>query len=79
MYVGGTASVFKDMQEGNDYDLLIAGIAALCLILVIMLIITRSAVAAIVIVGTVVISLGRHSVCRCCCGSTSSASNCTSW
>ncbi|BBY60545.1 MMPL/RND family transporter [Mycolicibacterium sarraceniae] len=58
VYVGGTASVFKDMQEGNDYDLLIAGIAALCLILVIMLIITRSAVAAIVIVGTVVISLG---------------------
>ncbi|OYN76086.1 RND family transporter [Mycolicibacterium sphagni] len=58
VYVGGTASVFKDMQEGNDYDLLIAGIAALCLIFVIMLIITRSAVAATVIVGTVGISLG---------------------
>ncbi|MCX2933414.1 RND family transporter [Mycobacterium sp. CVI_P3] len=58
VYVGGTASVFKDMQEGNDYDLLIAGIAALCLIFVIMLIITRSAVAATVIVGTVVASLG---------------------
>ncbi|MGI9124278.1 MAG: MMPL family transporter, partial [Mycobacterium sp.] len=40
------------------YDLMIAGIAALCLIFVIMLIITRSVVAAAVIVGTVVLSLG---------------------
>ncbi|TGD84438.1 MMPL family transporter [Mycolicibacterium sp. CH28] len=58
IYVGGTTSVFKDMQEGNNYDLLIAGIAALSLIFVIMLAITRSAVAATVIVGTVVVSLG---------------------
>ncbi|BBY65587.1 MMPL/RND family transporter [Mycolicibacterium helvum] len=58
IYLGGTASVFKDMQEGNDYDLLIAGIAALSLIFVIMLIITRSVIAAAVIVGTVVVSLG---------------------
>ena len=42
----------------RNYDLLIAGIAALCLIFIIMLIITRSVVAAAVIVGTVVLSLG---------------------
>ena len=58
VYLGGTASTFKDMQEGNAYDLLIAGIAALTLIFIIMLIITRSVVAAAVIVGTVVLSLG---------------------
>jgi RND superfamily putative drug exporter len=58
VYLGGTASTFKDMQEGNSYDLLIAGVAALTLIFIIMLIITRSVVAAGVIVGTVVLSLG---------------------
>jgi RND superfamily putative drug exporter len=58
IYLGGTASTFKDMQEGANYDLLIAGIAALCLIFIIMLILTRSVVAAAVIVGTVVLSLG---------------------
>jgi RND superfamily putative drug exporter len=58
VYLGGTASTFKDMQEGNEYDLLIAGVAALTLIFIIMLIITRSVVAAGVIVGTVVLSLG---------------------
>ena len=58
VYLGGTASTFKDMQEGNDYDLLIAGVAALTLIFIIMLLITRSLVAAGVIVGTVVLSLG---------------------
>jgi RND superfamily putative drug exporter len=58
VYLGGTASTFKDMQEGNEYDLLIAGIAALTLIFIIMLLITRSVVAAGVIVGTVVLSLG---------------------
>jgi RND superfamily putative drug exporter len=40
------------------YDLMIAGIAALSLILLIMMIITRSLVAALVIVGTVALSLG---------------------
>jgi RND superfamily putative drug exporter len=58
VYIGGTASTFKDMQEGNEYDLLIAGVAALTLIFIIMLLITRSVVAAGVIVGTVVLSLG---------------------
>ncbi len=41
IYLGGTASTFKDMQEGANYDLLIAGIAALCLIFIIMLILHR--------------------------------------
>lgn len=58
VYLGGTASVYKDMQEGANYDLLIAGIASLCLIFIIMLILTRSVVAAAVIVGTVALSLG---------------------
>jgi len=58
IYLAGTASAFKDMQEGNNYDLLIAGIAALSLIFIIMLIITRSVIAAAVIVGTVLVSLG---------------------
>lgn len=58
VFIGGTASFFKDMQEGNNYDLLIAGIAALCLIFIIMLIITRSVIAATTIVGTVGMSLG---------------------
>ena len=58
VYLGGTASVYKDMQEGANYDLLIAGIASLCLIFIIMLILTRSVVAAAVIVGTVGLSLG---------------------
>ena len=50
--------MFKDMPDGNTYDLLIAAIASLCLIFIIMLIITRSVVASAVIVGTVVLSLG---------------------
>ncbi len=58
VYLAGTAATFKDMQDGSNFDLLIAGIAALCLIFIIMLIITRSVVASAVIVGTVVISLG---------------------
>ena len=58
VFVGGTASVFKDMQEGNNWDLVIAGISALSLIFIIMLLITRSFVAAATIVGTVVLSLG---------------------
>ena len=37
VYLGGTASTFKDMQDGNNYDLMIAGVAALTLIFIIML------------------------------------------
>ena len=58
IYLAGTSTSIKDMQESANYDLMIAGIAALCLIFVIMLIITRSVVAAAVIVGTVALSLG---------------------
>jgi RND superfamily putative drug exporter len=58
IYLAGTAATFKDMQEGANYDLLIAGISALALIFIIMLIITRAVVASAVIVGTVVLSLG---------------------
>jgi len=58
IYLAGTAAAFKDMQESANYDLMIAGVSALCLIFIIMLIITRSIVAAAVIVGTVLISLG---------------------
>ncbi len=56
--LAGAASTAKDWKDGSTYDLLIAGIAALCLIFVIMLIITRSFIAALVIVGTVALSLG---------------------
>jgi RND superfamily putative drug exporter len=58
IYLGGTAATYKDIQDGAKYDLMIAGIAALSLILLIMMILTRSLVAALVIVGTVGLSLG---------------------
>jgi RND superfamily putative drug exporter len=58
IFLGGTAATYKDMQHGSNFDLLIAGIASLCLIFIIMLILTRSVVAAAVIVGTVLLSLG---------------------
>ncbi len=58
VYIAGTASTFKDFRDGSKYDLRIALVGALCLIFAIMLIITRSFVAALVIVGTVALSLG---------------------
>jgi RND superfamily putative drug exporter len=58
IYLAGTASTYKDIQDGAKYDLVIAGVAALSLILLIMMFITRSLVAAFVIVGTVALSLG---------------------
>ncbi|MGH3726120.1 MAG: RND family transporter [Mycobacterium sp.] len=58
IYLAGTAATFKDLRDGSAYDLLIAGVAALCLIFGIMLLMTRSFVAALVIVGTVALSLG---------------------
>jgi putative drug exporter of the RND superfamily len=58
IYIAGNASTFKDFQDGSTYDLLIAGVGSLCLIFIIMIIITRSFVAALVIVGTVALSLG---------------------
>jgi RND superfamily putative drug exporter len=58
VYLGGTAALYKDMRDASNIDLMIAGIAAATLIFIIMLIITRSVVAALVIVGTVLLSLG---------------------
>ncbi|VAZ96973.1 Siderophore exporter MmpL4 [Mycobacterium persicum] len=58
IYLAGTAATYKDIQDGAKYDLMIVAIAALSLILLIMMTLTRSLVAAIVIVGTVALSLG---------------------
>jgi len=58
IYIGGTASAFKDARDIAKYDLLTVAVAAISLILLIMMFITRSLVAALVIVGTVVLSLG---------------------
>lgn len=58
IYLTGTAAMTKDLVVGSRYDLLIAVVAAICFIFVVMLIMTRSVVAALVIVGTVVLSLG---------------------
>ncbi|OBG78412.1 MULTISPECIES: RND family transporter [unclassified Mycobacterium] len=58
VYLGGTAATYKDIQGGAKYDLMIVAFAALSLILLIMMIITRSLIAALVIVGTVALSLG---------------------
>jgi RND superfamily putative drug exporter len=58
IYLAGTAAMVKDLVQGSTYDLVIAGVAALCLIFTVMLVITRSFVAALVIVGTVLVSLG---------------------
>jgi putative drug exporter of the RND superfamily len=56
--LAGAGSLYSDMQHGVTVDLLIASIAAMILIFAIMLLITRSVVAAVVIVGTVAASLG---------------------
>ncbi|WP_051288508.1 RND family transporter [Mycobacterium sp. URHD0025] len=56
--LAGTASLYSDMQNGVKTDLMIVVIAAMILIFAIMLLITRSVVAAMVIVGTVAASLG---------------------
>ena len=58
VYIAGTASGYKDARDIARYDLMIVVIAAVSLILLIMMFITRSLVAALVIVGTVVLSLG---------------------
>lgn len=58
IFVAGNASTYKDFRDGSKFDLLIAGVGSLCLIFIIMILITRSLVAALVIVGTVALSLG---------------------
>ena len=57
LYLGGTAAAYKDIQESTKYDVLTEAIAALILIFIVMLVITRALVASMVIVGTVVLSL----------------------
>jgi putative drug exporter of the RND superfamily len=52
IYLGGVAATYKDMADGARYDLMIAVVSSLTLIFLIMLILTRSAVAALTIVGT---------------------------
>jgi RND superfamily putative drug exporter len=58
IYLGGTAATFYDIANGAKYDLLIAAVASILLIFIIMVIVTRALVAAGVIVGTIVMSLG---------------------
>ncbi|MDT5397957.1 MAG: putative drug exporter of the superfamily [Mycobacterium sp.] len=58
IYIGGTAATYKDIQDMAKYDVMIVAIASLALILLIMMFITRSIMAALVIVGTVALSLG---------------------
>jgi RND superfamily putative drug exporter len=57
VFLGGTAATYKDMHDGAKYDLMIAVIASLTLIFMIMLILIRSVVAALVIVGTAASSI----------------------
>ena len=58
VYLAGTAATYRDIQSGAKYDTMIAAFAALTLIFIVMLILTRALVASMVIVGTVVLSLG---------------------
>lgn len=58
IYLGGTAATFYDIANGAKYDLMIAGVASIVLIFIIMVLVTRALVAAGVIVGTIVMSLG---------------------
>nr|WP_083654219.1 RND family transporter [Mycobacterium sp. GA-1841] len=58
LYLAGTAAGVKDLVDGSKIDLMIAGVSALALIFLIMVLMTRSFVAALVIVGTVAMSLG---------------------
>jgi putative drug exporter of the RND superfamily len=57
VYLGGVAATYRDMSDGARYDLMIAVVSSLTLIFMIMLILTRSAVAALVIVGTAASSI----------------------
>ncbi|EHB55444.1 Transport protein [Mycolicibacterium rhodesiae JS60] len=57
IHLGGVAATYKDMSDGARYDLMIAVVSSLTLIFMIMLILTRSAVAALVIVGTAASSI----------------------
>ncbi|OBG26586.1 RND family transporter [Mycobacterium sp. E3198] len=56
VYIGGSGSTNKDIKEYAASDLLIVAIAAFVLIFLIMLVLTRSLMAALVIPGTVAFS-----------------------
>jgi RND superfamily putative drug exporter len=56
-FLGGTAAAFKDIQEVTKYDVMVEAMAALILIFIVMLVITRALFASLVIIGTVVVSL----------------------
>lgn len=58
IYLTGTTAMTKDIVVASGYDLMIAVVAALCLIFIVMLIMMKSVVASMIIVGTVLISLG---------------------
>src|SRR5258708_21204453 len=60
IYLAGTASTYKDMQEGANRDLLIAGIASLCLIFIIMLLATRLGLASARILAARLWALWTH-------------------
>lgn len=57
LYLAGTAATYRDIQAGARYDTMIAAFAAVTLIFLVMIIITRAFVASLVIVGTIVLSL----------------------
>jgi putative drug exporter of the RND superfamily len=57
IYIGGEAATDKDLHDGEKYDLMIAVVSALTLIFMIMLLLTRSLAAALVIVGTAASSI----------------------
>ena len=58
VHLTGTAATYRDIQSGAKYDTMIAAFAALTLIFLVMLVITRAFIASLVIVGTIVLSLG---------------------
>ncbi len=56
VYLGGAAATYWDIQDATRTDLIIAATAAFALIFLVMLLITRSIIAALVIIGTVALS-----------------------
>lgn len=56
VYLGGAATTYWDIQDAAATDLIIAATAAFALIFLVMLLITRSMIAALVIIGTVAFS-----------------------
>ncbi|OBI41264.1 RND family transporter [Mycobacterium sp. E796] len=56
VYLGGAATTYWDIQDAAKTDLIIAATAAFALIFLVMLLITGSMIAALVIIGTVAFS-----------------------